>query len=110
MSPLNKLYTSVQSPTVKKAQLFRGRQLLFCPFLLIIATFLTGAVAAEVRLWTKLKTITKPVWMRMKPGLVSCSGGKAMDQLKLFHIISPLKCSVTILRNCDAGIFCSWWP
>lgn len=26
-----------------------------------------------------------------------------MDQLKLFYIISPLKCSVMILGNCDAS-------
>lgn len=55
----------------------------------------------------QVKTVTKPIWMRKKLGLVCCSESKAMDQLKLFHILPSLKCSVTMLGNCDAGIFCS---
>lgn len=101
----NKLYTSVQSPVIKKTQLFRGRQFLLCPFLLIIITFLTAAVAGEVHVWTKSTTVHKAIWMRRTHGLVPC-GDETTSQLNVFHIISLAKCSVIILGNFDTGPFC----
>lgn len=57
-------------------------------------------MSGGVHLWTVHKTI----WMRKTHRLVPC-GDETTNQLKLFHIISLLKCRVIILGNGDTGLF-----